>query len=73
MSKTAARLAPRDEGGVDVLDRPGPPAATSADIALDSPDRFINRELSWLDLTIAWWKRQKTRITRCWSASGSSR
>jgi polyphosphate kinase len=49
MSKTAARLAPRDEGGVDVLDRPGPPASTSADIAPDSPDRFINRELSWLD------------------------
>jgi polyphosphate kinase len=49
MSKTAARLAPRDEVGVDVLDRPSPPASSSADIALDSPDRFINRELSWLD------------------------
>jgi polyphosphate kinase len=35
---------------VDVLDRPvGPSRPDQATIALDSPDRFINRELSWLD------------------------
>ena len=35
---------------MDVLDRPAEkPQADHAAIAPDSPDRFINRELSWLD------------------------
>jgi polyphosphate kinase len=40
----------RGNGSAQVLDRPAekPPADANA-IAPDSPDRFINRELSWLD------------------------
>jgi len=37
-------------GAVEVLDRPvGPSRPEQVTIAPDSPDRFINRELSWLD------------------------
>jgi len=41
-------MAPSNDGMVAELDRP---ASTAGDamIGLDSPDRFINRELSWLD------------------------
>ena len=41
-------MAPSNDGVVAELDRP---ASTAGDamIGLDSPDRFINRELSWLD------------------------
>src|ERR1700722_15521278 len=40
----------RGNSSAQVLDRPAerPPADVNA-IAPDSPDRFINRELSWLD------------------------
>jgi polyphosphate kinase len=49
-SPTQGSLA-HGNGTVDVLDRPvGPSRPDQATIALDSPDRFINRELSWLDL-----------------------
>src|SRR5579872_2593156 len=43
-----AVMAPSNDGMVAELDRP---ASTAGDamIGLDSPDRFINRELSWLD------------------------
>ncbi|HSZ89273.1 MAG TPA: RNA degradosome polyphosphate kinase [Acetobacteraceae bacterium] len=48
-SPTQGSLA-HGNGTVDVLDRPvGPSRPDQATIALDSPDRFINRELSWLD------------------------
>jgi polyphosphate kinase len=51
MNKSSAReLLARGNGAVDTLDRPEqahqPDHVT---IAPDSPDRFINRELSWLD------------------------
>src|SRR5580704_17136041 len=37
-------------GAVEVLDRPvGPSRPEQVTISPDSPDRFINRELSWLD------------------------
>ena len=37
-------------GTVEVLDRPvGSPRPDQVTVAPDSPDRFINRELSWLD------------------------
>src|SRR5271168_2525346 len=51
MNKSQAREAlARGNGTVDVLNRPAsPPRPDQATIALDSPDRFINRELSWLD------------------------
>jgi polyphosphate kinase len=41
-------MAPSNDGMVAELDRP---ASTAGDavIGLDSPDRFVNRELSWLD------------------------
>jgi polyphosphate kinase len=41
-------MAPSNDGMVAELDRPAP-AAADAVISPDSPDRFINRELSWLD------------------------
>src|ERR1700733_13349428 len=48
-SPTQGSLA-HGNGTVDVLDRPvGPSRPDQATIALDSPDRVINRELSWLD------------------------
>jgi polyphosphate kinase len=52
MNKSPAREAlARGNGAVDVLDRPAePPRSEAPKIAPDSPDRFINRELSWLDL-----------------------
>ena len=54
MNKSLAReLPPRGNVAEDVLDRPppaaGPPQSGPSAIAPDSPDRFINRELSWLD------------------------
>ncbi|HEX3399121.1 MAG TPA: RNA degradosome polyphosphate kinase [Acetobacteraceae bacterium] len=54
MNKSLAReLPPRGNVAEDVLDRPppaaGPPQSGLSAIAPDSPDRFINRELSWLD------------------------
>jgi len=51
MSKPSAReLLAGGNGTVDVLDRPAEkPQTDHAAIAPDSPDRFINRELSWLD------------------------
>ena len=52
MNKSPAREAlARGNGAEDVLDRPAEPSRSEAPkIAPDSPDRFINRELSWLDL-----------------------
>jgi polyphosphate kinase len=48
-SPTQGSLA-HSNGAVEVLDRPiGPPRPDQVTIAPDSPDRFINRELSWLD------------------------
>jgi polyphosphate kinase len=51
MNKSPAREAlARGNGAVDVLDRPAEVLRSDqATIAPDSPDRFINRELSWLD------------------------
>jgi polyphosphate kinase len=51
MNKSTAReLLAGGNGTVDVLDRPTEkPQTDHATIAPDSPDRFINRELSWLD------------------------
>ncbi len=56
MNKSATReTASQTDGATDVLTRPkpapaAPPAAVSpGPIAPVSPDRFINRELSWLD------------------------
>jgi polyphosphate kinase len=51
MNKPSAReLLAGGNGTVDVLDRPAEkPQTDHAAIAPDSPDRFINRELSWLD------------------------
>jgi polyphosphate kinase len=55
MNKSPARaLLARGGGAVDELVRPAapsvePPQSRPAAIAPDSPDRFINRELSWLD------------------------
>ena len=40
-------MAPSNDGAVEVLERPI--AAVDESISPDSPDRFINRELSWLD------------------------
>ncbi len=40
-------MAPSNDGPVEVLERPTAPADES--IRPDSSDRFINRELSWLD------------------------
>src|SRR5271167_1313903 len=52
MNKSPAREAlARSNGAVDVLDRPdATPRSDQFAIRPDSPDRFINRELSWLDL-----------------------
>ena len=41
-------MAPSNDGMVAQLDRPAS-AAADAVIGPDSPDRFVNRELSWLD------------------------
>src|SRR5271166_4664059 len=51
MNKSPAREAlARSNGAVDVLDRPdATPRSDQFTIRPDSPDRFINRELSWLD------------------------
>jgi polyphosphate kinase len=55
MNKSPAReLLARGNAAVDLLVPPTSPAAETprprpADIGPDSPDRFINRELSWLD------------------------
>jgi polyphosphate kinase len=55
MNKSATReTASHTDGATDVLTRPklapaAPPAASPGPIAPVSPDRFINRELSWLD------------------------
>jgi polyphosphate kinase len=40
-------MAPSNDGAVEVLERPV--ALADESISPDSPDRFINRELSWLD------------------------
>ncbi len=46
----AHELLARGNAAVSVLDRPAePPRPDQTAIAPDSPDRFINRELSWLD------------------------
>src|ERR1700729_2507479 len=55
MNKSATReTASHTDGATDVLTRPkpapaAPPAVSPGPIAPVSPDRFINRELSWLD------------------------
>jgi polyphosphate kinase len=51
MNKSPAREAlARGNGGVDVLERTvEPPRSAAVAIAPDSQERFINRELSWLD------------------------
>jgi polyphosphate kinase len=55
MNKSATReTASHTDGATDVLTRPkpapaAPPAVSAGPIAPVSPDRFINRELSWLD------------------------
>jgi polyphosphate kinase len=41
-------MAPSNDGAVAELERPAP-LAVEVSIRTDSPDRFINRELSWLD------------------------
>src|SRR5579864_7874324 len=51
MNKSPAREAlARGNGGVDLLERPAePPRSDAGAIAPGSQERFINRELSWLD------------------------
>ncbi len=50
MKSPTQELPAHGNGAVEVLDRPvGPSRPDQVTIAPDSPDRFINRELSWLD------------------------
>ena len=50
MKSPTQKLPAHGNGAVEVLDRPvGPSRPEQVTISPDSPDRFINRELSWLD------------------------
>ena len=50
MKSPTQELPAHGNGAVEVLDRPvGPSRPEQVTILPDSPDRFINRELSWLD------------------------
>ncbi len=79
MNKVSARkLTARGDSAVDLQDPPvaqvaETPESSPMEIAPDSPDRFINRELSWLDFNHRVWRRRRTRAIRCWSACASSR
>ncbi len=48
------------ETALTIIEPTSPPT-----IAIDSPDRFINRELSWLLSTHVCWKRPTMSATRC--------
>ncbi len=49
MNKTAPKIVAKAAGSNDRASSVADPVAPVPEIPLDSPDRFINRELSWLD------------------------